>query len=559
MRRAIILSCILLAIAFIVASGSLGVAADEDLKSDEQLLKNAGISSDGLGLLQFFRSRTLTEAAQARLTEQIRKLGDDSYAVREQASNDLVSAGRLATPFLRKALQDPDLEISRRAERCLDQFESGHDISLTLASARLLVVRRPSAAVEVVLRYLPFAGDESIEEELLTTLTTLGISQGNAVPALFGALQDGNEIRRAAGALVVGKSGNIEQRNAVRALLTDVVPRVRMRAAQGLLASRDRQAIPALIALVGDGPEALAWQAEEMLHRLAGEKAPSPELGSAQGDERRKCFEAWDAWWRDRGDKIDLAKIEQEERPRGFTLVVLYDCPNTGGRGQVFELGVDGKPRWKIDNVNGPVDAQVLPGGRVLIAEYDAKRFTERTLEGAVVWERKAEAPPINCRRLSNGNTFLVTSNDILEITPSGQEVFHITGQHIYSAKKLPGARVAVLDASGSIVEMDEKGKELKRFKASNPPVGLLKFDVLPGGRYLVPQQTTGKLIEYGSDGKSIRECSIPSARVVTRLPNGNALLCGHNSDLRIVEVDRAGKVVFEQKLEGHAHWASRR
>lgn len=533
-------------------------SADNDLRVDEQLLKNANVSSTGSGLIDFFRQRTLTDAHQAQLAEAIRRLGDASFALRQKASADLVAAGKSALPYLKKAVDDPDLEVARRAERCLGAIEQGANTSLTLAAARLLAARKPAGAVQVVLDFLPSAGDDLVEEEMLTTLAAVGLPDDKADPVLLAALKDRRLLCRAAAAHVLGASADVQHRQAVRPLLNDPEAKVRLRAAAGLIAGKDKEAIATLIVLLTDAPLPLALQAEELLCRLAGEQTPAVALSSGDEAERRKCRAAWSAWWTATGRQFDLAKVDFGQRLLGLTLIVVYDSNN--GKGRVFEVGSDARPRWEITDVQGPVDAQVLPGNRVLIAEYNGRRFSERSLDGKILWEQKADAPPINCRRLSNGHTFLATTSRIQEINPAGKVIYTIaSATSFYAARKLRNGHIAYLTTDGALFEVDESGKEVRKFQASNRPIGLLKFDVLPGGRYLVPQQTGGKVIEYDANGTSLWECALPNARVVSRLPNGNSLVCGHNGDRRVLEVDRGGRIVWEQKLEGHAHAASRR
>ena len=93
------------------------------------------------------------------------------------------------------------------------------------------------------------------------------------------ALKDKQANRRAAAGVAVGRSGTPEQRAEVQALLADPDPRVRFRAAQGLLAGRDRAGIPALVALVKDGPTDLAFRSSELLSCAIGVRAPRVPFG----------------------------------------------------------------------------------------------------------------------------------------------------------------------------------------------------------------------------------------------------------------------------------------
>jgi hypothetical protein len=86
---------------------------------------------------------------------------------------------------------------------------------------------------------------------------------------------------------------------------------VRLRAAQGLLAARSKDALPALLDLLTIGPAEIAGRAEGLLAEVAGAAAPRVALA---GDERqrRACRDAWENWWKAQGDKLDLAKLDTE-------------------------------------------------------------------------------------------------------------------------------------------------------------------------------------------------------------------------------------------------------
>jgi HEAT repeat protein len=277
--------------------------------ADEQILKAAHVTPDGPGLLEFFRKRTALATNRGRLADLVRRLGDKSFRVREQASADLINAGPPALAALRQARQAPDAEVRRRAEQCAKTIEKGSGAALAAAAARLLRTDPPAGACGVLLGYLPFAEDETVEEEVLGTLLIQGVRDGKTDPALAEALRERDPARRAAAALVVGRSGDAGQRAAVRRLLDDAQPLVRLRAAQGLLAARDKTAVPALLALLTQDSVELALRAEEVLGQVAADKAPAVALGE-DGAQRRKCRDAWEAWWKAEGPTLDLARAE---------------------------------------------------------------------------------------------------------------------------------------------------------------------------------------------------------------------------------------------------------
>src|SRR5262245_17070049 len=221
---------------------------DERTACDEAVLKAAGLASDGPALLRFFRQRTPTEAELARLAAEVRRLGADSFQERERATRQLRAAGRSALPLLRAAVNDPDPEVVRRVARLLRELDGDRELALAQAAARLLADRRPAGAAEVVLRFLPLARDEPLEDELLAALAVVASPGGKTDPAVTAALKDTVPVRRGAAAWALGRSGRGEERAAVRPLLADPDPRVRLRAALALLAGKEKEAVAALLA-----------------------------------------------------------------------------------------------------------------------------------------------------------------------------------------------------------------------------------------------------------------------------------------------------------------------
>ncbi|HEV3263063.1 MAG TPA: PQQ-binding-like beta-propeller repeat protein [Gemmataceae bacterium] len=536
-----------------------GLRGDEQSRvADEATLRGAGLKTTGPALLEFFRLRTPSDQKRQKLAEMVRRLGDRSFRVRQQASANLTAAGQMSLPFLRPALADPDLEVARRAQACVKAIVSGPATVLTLAAARLLTVRQPAGAADVVLAYLPFTDDEGIEDELVATLGVVGLAGGKADPALIRALKDGAPARRAAAALLLGASRDADLRAAVRPLLTDADPRVRLRAAQGLIDGKDKEAVPVLIALLREPRAEVSWQAEELLCRVAGDQAPQVSVKAGDEVQCRKCAEAWTRWWRDHGRRLDLAGLRLEQRLLGLTLIVVMDGHKGGSA--VWECGLDGKPRWEITGLQSPIDAQVLPGNRVLVAEYGGRAVTERDFKGKVLWEHKLNSQPVTCQRLANGNTLVATLQDIVEVTRAGKDVFRHTVQTgmIFSAQKRRDGHVIYVTYEGKLTELDARGKELRSFTFEAPQQGLVTVEVLPGNHYLIPMTKSGKVVEFDSGGKVVWQCPASSPNAASRLPNGNTLVCGMSAG-RVVEVNRAGKVVWEHTFEGRPFRVRRR
>jgi hypothetical protein len=523
--------------------------ADEAAEADERLLREAGVGTDGPALLAFFRARTLADADRRAVEGMVRQLGSDVYAERERATRGLVRRGPPALPFLRRALVGPDLEARRRARRCLEEIEAGPGPALPAAAARALARKPAPGTAAALLAYLPFA-EPGVEDDVFEALLAAGTEGGAADRAWAAALVGPLPPLREAAGYVLGAKGDKAQREAVRKLLADRDVKVRFRAAQGLLAGRERAAVPALVELLNDAPVDLAWQAEETLRRLAGEKAPAPSLSGGGAEARRRCRDAWAAWWKADGERADLARLAQTERLLGLTLGIEY---NTG---RVWECGVDGKLRWELTGLAGPMEAQVLPGGRVLLVESNNHTLSERDFRGKVLWEKKLPWSPTGCRRLPGGQTFVSHYGGVLELDRQGNKVYEFN---------LPdgGSNAIVRHRNGhviyardnEIVEVDTAGKKVR---AVPLPLHSMYVGIqdLPGDRFMVANSSNGRVLELDAKGKILWEANVPGACGVSRLPNGHTLVSASHL---VVELDRAGRKVWEKRRDGYVRRVHRR
>jgi HEAT repeat protein len=534
---------------FVPAAG-----AQHPESSDERLLRDARQATDDASLLDFFRKRTLDQAGQTRVQTLVRQLGDNSFRAREDACTELIRLGLVAVPFLRQAVKSPDIEVVRRAEECLRHIEEKDSrVGLPVAAARLLEARKPAGAAEVLINFLPFAENDAVTEEVEAALGAVAVRDGKPDASLTAALHDPLPVKRAVAAEVLCRAGAAEQRAEVRKLLHDPDLNVRLRAAVALASHKERDAIPVLIDLLAELPQEKGWQAEDVLLRLAAGQAPQATLGRDQAA-RRQCRDAWAAWWRAHAGEADLARLEGGGRLLGYTLIVLLNA------GQVLELGPDNKPRLQIDGLSLPLDVQILPDDHILAAEHNANRVTERDRRGQVVWEKRVQSP-IVAQRLPNGNTFIATQDQLLEVDKNGQEVFSYArpdGNSFMKAQKLPNGEIAcVVFQPRKFLRLDAKGRELQSFPVNVATFGG-RIDVLPGGRVLVPEKNNDRVVEYDAQGKVLWQVSFQQPVAAVRLPNGNTLVTSFNQN-RAVELDRSGKEVWEYRAETRVTRAFRR
>jgi hypothetical protein len=522
---------------------------DAERAADEKMLREAGVATDGAKLLAFFRERTLSEADRARMLQAVRQLGDDDFHVRERATADLQAAGRAVLPLLRPALRDSDPEVVFRAKRCMSGLERAADLSLLTCAARLLAVRRPPQTAEVLFAYIPMAEDDYLRDAMFNTLLVVGLRNGSPEPIIRTASRDPQPARRAAAAHVLTHSvGDV--RDDVSRLLEDSDARVRWQTAAGLVRGRDRAGVPALIRLLTDGPRDTAWQAEDLLRRLAGERSPRVTLGVGDESARKTCRDAWENWWQAGGVGLDLSRMDWEETALGLTVICDCDVEGQFRVGRVWECGADGKSRWQINQVKNPADVQLLPGGRLLIAECQGFVITERDRDGKIHWSQNVENYPVSCQRLPNGNTFIATYTELAEVTRDGKILYTFKRPgSIYCAQKLRNGHIVYAHAGGQLVELDATGKEVRSL-ALRGLSAWASVEVLSNGRYLVSQYSLNRVVEVDANGKVYWECSAQTPAFATRLRNGNTLIACTEGRC-VIEVDRSGQELWKQATIG--------
>jgi hypothetical protein len=537
-------------------------AAEDSVSADKARLKAAGVPTDGPGLLAFFKKRTLGDKERARIKTLISQLGSDDFDEREKAEEALIEFG----PGARRALEgaakgNKELEVRKRAARCLKVIGKNSATDVLAAALRVLAHHRPAGTVGVLVNYAPSAADAEVVEEVGRVLARAGMREGKADEALLGALKDKRLAARGVAGAALAHGGGKKYRPDVYKLLKDKSVSVRRRVALALLEARDKQSVPVLIALLTEAGGETRELIEERLGQVAGEKGPAPGNGAAEGWRERRT--AWEKWWKESGDRVNLAKVEFTPRVLGYTLITLRGSFRKGGPrtrgGRVQELDRDGKVRWEIDGLNHqPSFAKVLRHDRVLICEYPSGRVSERTFKGEIKWQ--ASVPrAMGAQRLRNGHTFIYTRNQLVELDRSGKEVLKLTRPYdVVAAQVERNGNICMLSSSGRVIRLNRSGKELKSFETGRVRRTVsCSLHVLRNGHVLVPHYYDSKVAEYDRAGKQVWSASVARPTCARRLPNGDTLVC---SVLRhIVVLDKSGKQKWRKTITGIAYYADRR
>jgi len=551
----------ILTIAFLAGFARAEVPATDgydSTKSDLKMLEQAGIADEAPALLKFFQQRTVSEPDRVKIGHIIQKLGDDSFDTREAAMDQIEQFGIAAIGLLRQAGREEDYEVVRRCELALARIEKVPSQALTSAAARRLAVHKADGTAEALLAYLPMADDDSVSEEVRNALAAVATVDKKPNKALLQALSDPLVIRRGAAAEALVRSGPAELLPQLIAQFRrekDADTRIRLAVAL-VTGAKQKDLVPDLIDLMSQVPLDLGWQAEDVMCRLAGEdKGPKVTLGNDQAS-RTKARDAWAEWWKANEKGVDLAKLEERAKMLGYTMILEMDVRGITGR--VVELGPDNKERWKVENVQFPIAAQLLNGNRLLLAEHNRHTISERDITtGKIIWTQQV-LMPVAVQRLPNGHTFVAARNQLVEFDAERKQVYsYPRPQHdIVAAQKLRNGEIIYATNGGQLVRLNAKREEVKSFS-----VGRVNYysglQALSNNRVLVTQLNSVAEFDLES-GQSRWTANVNTPTSVQRLPNGNTLVASMNS-MKVIELDSAGKEVWTYTPNGARPWRAMR
>jgi HEAT repeat protein len=397
---------------------------------DELLLRQAKVRTDTASLLAILQQRSTGDADLDQINRLVADLGSSKFAKREEASRKLNALGSVALPALRKAVESADKEVVRRAKGCLEEIARQNAIPV-LPVVRLLLKRRPTGTEETLLRFLPYAADSEVEEEMYFQFCH-SLEAGAKFDRSFEATLDNKvAVRRALAGFLVARFGDERQKKVARKLLDDSEPVVRLRTAQGFLAADEKTGIPTLIRLLEEAPLPVIWQAEELLHYAAGESSPTAVVGMGTGSGRRACRAKWESWWREKRELLDLTSIWNTPRRPRLALAFQGDLngalPAPSGEdrashesweGRIWLCGCEGHPRCRAYRSFTAYAAMHLPLTTDRLTAVSgtavALRFQQLGLILPEHWEWGSEKGEFRVQfapKLGNGNRMVVVES----------------------------------------------------------------------------------------------------------------------------------------------------
>lgn len=545
------------------------VLTQDTVKDDFRIVRENGLKGDGPDLLQYFKERTLKAPDPKVIAGLVKQLGDEDFFTREKAFTSLVAMGAQALAGIKEGENNSDLEVRKRVADLKARIDTKAEPILQSAVARVIAKVKPEGAAEVLLNFLPFASDPMVIDEICKTLGAVAVNHGKVEPVIVKSLEDQVAVKRAAAGEALARAKVNEELPKVKKLLKDGDVSVRFRVCMAMMPLEDKDIVPVMIDLLGELSPNQLWPIEEALLRLAGEKAPNVALGADQAA-RKKCRDAWTEWYTANNKTLDMAKLTAENIFLGYTMIVQHNnrigAGGGGNVGEIFELDKEKKVRWKVTiPVGYPVDAQVLAGNRILVAEYQANKITERDINtGEVKWEYFCGGNPFTVQRLPNGNTFIAMQGRLVEVDRNKQEVwsYQRPNNDIIRARKLPTGEVAIvanLGGQGNFMRIDGQTKNINKQFVVNPVTMLFgAMDVLPNGNVLIAHYNQQRVNEYNKDGGQIgNPINIAWPNSVVRLPNGNNLVTSYNQ--RQVYEFNGNQQVWNFQTDGIVFVARRR
>src|SRR5262249_6450031 len=146
------------------------------------------------------------------------------------------------------------VETASRARRCLQAIEAPGGGAVPSAAARVIALRKPAGAAEVLLAYLPYADDDTVVEQIKQALAAVAYPDGKADAVLLKALEDSLAVRRAVAAEALCQADKPETRSRLLKLMKDPKGLVRLRVSMALAQVGEADAVPVLIELVRELP-----------------------------------------------------------------------------------------------------------------------------------------------------------------------------------------------------------------------------------------------------------------------------------------------------------------
>ncbi len=247
-------------------------------------------------------------------------------------------------------------------------------------------------------------------------------------------------------------------------------------------------------------------------------------------------------------------------------------CDHNGGH--VSIVSPEGKVEWEVA-APAPQDCWMLPNGNVLFAHRGGAKEVQP--DKTVVWEYKApeKTECHACQPLPDGRVLVVEcgTSRLVEVGRDGKVAKEIKlttattavhNQFRGARKTADGHCLVCFKGDGKVVELDASGAVLREVKVEGDPHGAL---LLPSKNWLITCGDGHKVVEVDPAGKTVWELKENDLTGNTlrlmagcqRLPNGNTVFCNYLGHGHLAEQPQAFEITPDKKVvwvaEDHAHF----
>ena len=209
---------------------------------------------------------------------------------------------------------------------------------------------------------------------------------------------------------------------------------------------------------------------------------------------------------------------------------------------------------WEYSTgLNSPTDADRLPNGNTLIADWQNNRIIEVTGAGTIVWEYSSGpySTPADADRLPNGNTLIADygNHRVIEVNPAGTIVWEYNSGLIANPKNVDrlsnGNTLSADYGNGVTIEVTTAGTLVWEYSTGISRAS--DADRLPNGNTLITDANNHRIIEVTPDSTIVWEYvnGLAYPRDADRLSNGNTLIADYFNS-RVIEVTPDCTIVWE-------------
>jgi HEAT repeat protein len=517
---------------------------EEPTPPHEVYLARFDIQPTSEGLRQYLLALHPGPEIRRQTARLIRRLGDESFAERQQAMKQLLRMPMPDTRQLQAAAAEGDPEVRWRAATVAADVDNRRD-EVLLAAYKTIAQRELSGLAEPVLGSLPLVSKPYLRRQAQAALAATCAESD--VPLLAQRLDDDSpHVRIAALATLAAVKGRAPGDVAAEArrMLSDEDDQVRLTAAVALARLGRRESLAQLEKLLGSGRLQVRLEAARTLRSLTGQMIAFTAYESP--DVRDKQRAAWRRWIEADGATAELQlPLRRVAYELGRTLVCNYT------ESKLYEYDARHKLIWEKSVGPQPWCCQGLPDGHRLVASYNNKDVVEYDETGKEVWSAKdLPGGPTGVQRLENGNTLIACtdSGQVVEVDPHGKVVWdiHLEGRPVEAQRLDSGRTLVVLQNAGRVVEVDRKGKVLWDLSDAASTFSAQRLD---SGNTLVCVMGVGEVVEYDREKKKVwSHGGLSNPYDVQRTAAGTTMIVDATG---VTEVDRNNKVVWHLPMSG--------